>query len=68
MLAFADPRTSFMGVRILCGDGSFEIEDANIKFYDNGDHKEYDLMRYLNAVVESSTETSNHFPLHLNFN
>lgn len=68
MLAFSDPRTSFMGVRILCGEGSLEIDSPDIKLYDNGDEKEYNLIRYLNAVAESSIETANHFPQHLNFN
>ena len=68
MLAFADPRTAFVGVRVMCGLGSFELEDTSIKLYDNGDHKEYDLIRYVNAVVEGSSECGGQFPLHLNFN
>ena len=68
VLAFADPRTSFIGARVMCGNGSFEIEDPSIKYYKNGDHQEYDLIRYVNAVVEGSSECGGHFPLHLNFN
>lgn len=68
VLAFADPRTSLVGVRVMCGHGSFEVDDPNIKYYNNGDHKEYDLFRYLNAVVEGSSECGGHFPFHVNFN
>ena len=68
VIAFADPRTALVGVRVMCGHGSFEIEDPEIKFYNNGDHKEYDLFRYLNALVEGSSECGGHFPFHVNFN
>lgn len=54
VLAFADPRTSFMGIRVMCGEGSFEIDDPKIKYYQNDDSSEYDLMRYLNAIAEGS--------------
>ena len=30
VIAFADPRTSFLGVRVLCGIGSLEMEDQSI--------------------------------------
>lgn len=68
VIVFGDPRTSLIGARVLCGKGSFEIEDPSIKYYDNGNHTEYNLIRYLNAVGEGSSECGGHFPLHLNFN
>jgi folate-binding Fe-S cluster repair protein YgfZ len=52
----------------MCGIGSFELEDSSVKYYSNGDHSEYDLLRLVNAVVEGSAESGGHFPLHLNFN
>ena len=33
VIAFADPRTSLMGVRVMCGEGSFEVDDPKIKYY-----------------------------------
>ena len=64
ILAFTDPRTNLNGVRILCADGSFEIE-GDVKVYD--DSTEYDLMRHLLGLPESSQECGGQFPLHLNF-
>jgi tRNA-modifying protein YgfZ len=66
ILAFADPRTSFNGVRIICGEGSFEVDESDIKLYK--DEAEYNVIRHLNAVVEGSKECGGQFPLHLNFN
>ena len=37
VLAFADPRTCFNGVRILCADGSFELDESDFKIYEGGD-------------------------------
>lgn len=65
MLAFADPRTHFNGVRIMCGDGSFDVEGDEFKVY--SDTQEYDLLRHINGIVEGSNECGGHFPLHLNF-
>jgi hypothetical protein len=33
VMAFGDPRTSANGVRIICADGSFEMEDNDFKVY-----------------------------------
>lgn len=52
VLAFTDPRTNQNGVRILCADGSFEIDSGEIKVYE--DSTEYDLMRHLIGIPESS--------------
>ena len=63
VLAFADPRTNFNGVRIMCADGSFEMEDDILK----KDSTEYDMFRHINGMVEGSFECGGQFPLHLNF-
>ena len=68
VLTFADPRTSFNGVRIMCAEGSFEIDDPEIKYYKDGDQAEYNLIRHMNAILEGSNECGGQFPLHLNFN
>jgi len=34
VIVFADPRTRYNGVKILCAEGSFELEDTDIKVYD----------------------------------
>lgn len=52
VLAFADPRTNFNGVRIMCAEGSFELEDDTMK----ADALEYNLLRHINGIVEGSTE------------
>ncbi len=54
VLVFADPRTSFNGVRILCAEGSFEIEDPDIKVFQ--DQSEYNIIRHINGLVEGSNE------------
>ena len=63
VLAFADPRTSFNGVRILCSQGSFDLEEnggiGDFKVYSDGDQKEYDLIRHINGIVEGSKECGN---------
>jgi hypothetical protein len=51
-LAFADPRTSFNGVRIMCAEGSFELEEDIMK----PDASEYNLLRHINGIVEGSSE------------
>lgn len=66
ILAFADPRTSFNGVRVICGEGSFEIDDKDVKVHQ--DESEYNVIRHINAVVEGSKECGGQFPLHLSFN
>ena len=61
--AFLDPRTSMMGVRVLCAEDSLEIEDPD--FLRLNDSSEYDLMRLLMGIGESSREMSNQFPLNM---
>jgi len=41
--AFVDPRTPWMGVRILCNNESLELEDDSIKRLD--DESEYEIFR-----------------------
>ena len=63
--AFLDPRTNMLGVRILCGDGSLDIkEDEEVKICDNSE--EYDLIRMMNGIGESSEEIGGQFPLNMN--
>jgi hypothetical protein len=49
VLTFTDPRTHMNGVRVICGDGSFEL-DSDIKVFK--DQSEYDLYRMLNGILE----------------
>jgi folate-binding protein YgfZ len=53
-------------VRVICAEGSFEIEEADITVHK--DESEYNIIRHINALVEGSKECGGHFPLHLNFN
>jgi hypothetical protein len=41
-------------VKILCAEGSFEIDEPDIKVFE--DPSEYNLIRHINAVVEGSNE------------
>jgi folate-binding protein YgfZ len=65
VLAFADPRTSSNGVRIICAEGTFEMEGNAFKVHT--DEQEYNLVRHINGLVEGSSECGGQFPLHLNF-
>lgn len=53
ILAFTDPRTHMNGVRVLCADGSFEL-DEEIKVFE--DHSEYNLLRHTLGIAESGGE------------
>ena len=64
VLAFVDPRTSFLGVRVICGDGSFELDQNLVKVYD--DQKEYNLVRHICGIPEGGKEIGNQFPLNMN--
>ena len=67
VLAFGDPRTSFNGVRIMCAEGSFEMDEQDgVKLYSD-EKEQYDLIRHINGIVEGSAECGGQFPLHLNF-
>lgn len=50
--AFIDPRTSQMGVRLLCAEQSLELDD--VEKLDNP--FEYNLMRQTLGIAESSRE------------
>lgn len=63
ILAFTDPRTHMNGVRVLCAEGSFEL-DEEIKVFE--DHSEYDLMRHTLGIAESGGELGGQFPLNMN--
>ena len=61
--AFIDPRTSQMGVRVLCVEQSLEIDDPIIKRLDTSE--EYDIIRQMLGIPESSSELGNQFPLNM---
>ena len=63
VLTFTDPRTHMNGVRIICSEGSFDL-DTDITIYN--DHKEYDTIRHTLGIVEGGKEVGNNFPLNLN--
>lgn len=63
VVAFTDPRTHINGVRVLCGEGSFDL-DNDIKLYK--DHSEYNLIRHILGIPEGGKEVGNQFPLNLN--
>lgn len=52
--AFIDPRTPWMGVRILCNESSLELEDETIVRLD--DETEYDIFRQQLGIPESGKE------------
>lgn len=58
--AFVDPRTRANGIRILCAEASFEVEDG-VKIMT--DQKQYNLARMIHGLPESSIELGNKFPL-----
>lgn len=61
--AFIDPRSSDMGVRILCCDESIEVDDKDLIRLDNSN--EYHYLRNLLGISESSAEIGDKFPLGL---
>lgn len=63
VLTFTDPRTHMNGVRIICPEGSFDL-DADIKVYN--DHNEYNAVRHILGILEGGEEIGNQFPLNLN--
>lgn len=62
--AFVDPRTPWMGVRILCNDASLELDDEEFKKIP--DDSEYNIMRSILGIPESSKELEGTFPLNMN--
>jgi len=60
---FLDPRYSNLGVRVVCADGSFEIDDPDVTVNENT--LEYDLLRYMMGISEGSTEIGGQFPLNM---
>lgn len=65
IVAFVDPRTPHLGVRVVCAEESFAIEDPQIKTLES--LSEYDAMRNMLGVLESGKEVAGHFPLNLHF-
>lgn len=61
--AFIDPRTSQMGVRVICVEDSLEIDDSEIVRLDSS--HEYDLIRMMLGIPEGSSEIGNQFPLNM---
>jgi folate-binding protein YgfZ len=61
--AFVDPRSYMMGVRVLCAEGSLELNDPS--FQPQNDNLEYTLMRLMLGIPESSNEIGNQFPLNM---
>ena len=62
MAAFIDPRTNFMGVRILCCDENLEIDERE-GIVKTDDSNEYHYLRNLLGIPESSKEIGDKFPL-----
>ena len=60
--AFADPRTTQMGVRILCAEDSLELDDSITKI--DGPH-EYNILRNTLGIPESSKELGGQLPLNM---
>lgn len=56
ILAFSDPRNYGNGVRIICGNGSFEADENLLRF---NDHKEYNAVRCILGILEGSKEVGN---------
>ena len=61
--AFIDPRTNMMGVRVVCADGSLEIDDPN--FVQRKDTEEYEIIRYMMGIPETGKELGGQFPLNM---
>ena len=61
MVAFADPRTTSMGVRVLCAEQSLELD--GVEKIDGPD--EYNLMRQTLGIPESSSELGGQLPLNM---
>ena len=62
--AFIDPRTTWMGARILCNEQSLELDDGEFKRAKND--KEYHWLRSVLGIAEGSKELANTFPLNMN--
>lgn len=60
--AFVDPRTNAQGVRVLCAEDSFDMDE---EIYDNP-QSHYDLYRMAIGLLESGKEMGNQFPLNIN--
>ena len=52
-----------MGVRVLCVEDSLHIDDPEIKRLENSE--EYDIIRQMLGIPESSKEMGNQFPLNM---
>jgi folate-binding protein YgfZ len=63
VVAFIDPRTSQMGVRVLCVEDSLHIDDPEIKRIESSE--EYDIIRQMLGIPEGSKELGNQFPLNM---
>lgn len=61
---FVDPRTSWMGVRILCNDESLQLDDP--EFVPIDDDHEYHMLRNLYGIPEGSKELGSTLPLNMN--
>mmetsp|Transcript_19187 Transcript_19187/g.29389 ORF Transcript_19187/g.29389 Transcript_19187/m.29389 type:complete len:128 (+) Transcript_19187:558-941(+) len=62
--AFVDPRSHYMGIRMLCSGESLGV-DANSGIKEvNGPH-EYDLYRHSLGILESSRELGSQLPLNI---
>ena len=55
VVAFADPRTSFNGVRLLCGKGSFSVEEQEGVKKGDGE-RDYEVFRHTLGILEGSKE------------
>ena len=62
--AFIDPRTPWMGTRILCNEQSLELDEKEFSRLPND--TEYQLCRSVLGIPEGSQESGNNFPLNLN--
>ena len=60
--AFVDPRSHMMGVRVLCVEESLSLGDD---FTKQKDLEEYELMRQMLGILESSKELGGSFPLNM---
>lgn len=65
MAAFIDPRTASQGVRILCAEGSFEL-DSEETITSSDPSQYYDKFRMSIGLLESAKEMGSQFPLNIN--
>ena len=64
--AFLDPRSEAMGVRVLCVEESLELEgDVQSMIKKLETPEEYDLIRTMFGIPESSEEIGGQFPLNM---